>query len=56
MGMLTDYYYTVLNDGTILSISRKSTLDANLLSMSGGESVYELKIDGTVIDFHKGNL
>jgi len=52
MEMMSDYYYTIL-DGTILSVTAKTSLDTNLFSMSGGGIVYQLGIDGKVVDSHE---
>ena len=49
---MNSYYYTTLDD-TIISVSMKAILDSNLLSMSGGSVLYELRINEEVADSHE---
>jgi len=50
--MTSEYYYTKLGE-TIVSVTAKAILDTNLFSVSGGSVVYQLGIDGNVVDSHE---
>lgn len=52
MSILNDDLIAVVGDKTI-SVHRRSIVDANILSLSGGETAYELRVDGIVADTHK---
>ncbi len=52
MGMLSDDLYTVIQD-KIGSVHARTTPNMNLLSLSGGETAYELRVDGEVADTHR---
>jgi hypothetical protein len=55
MGMLSDNYYMTLDDN-VVSVSAKVTLNANPLIFGGGGAVYELKINGEVVDSHEHKM
>ena len=52
MGMLNGDHFAMVGD-RIVSVHFRQGLDTNLLSMSGGETLYELRVDGVVADTHK---
>jgi len=52
MGLLSNYYYTILTE-SIISVSGKATLNTNMFSLSGARTVYELRIDGEIVDSYE---
>ena len=53
MGFLSDYYYTILDGDTVVSVSRKRTVNTNMFDWSVSKTIYELRIDGEVLDSHQ---
>src|SRR5207247_425011 len=51
MGLLSDHLYAEVG-GHIVSVHARLNVDTNLLSISGGQAIYELRVDGEVRDTH----
>lgn len=52
MGLTSDDLYAVVGD-KVVSVHVRMKFDTNLLSMSGADTTYELRVDGEVVDSHR---